>query len=119
MGHGHGHSHRATTGIDDEIRVGRTARTVLLAGLVVLSVPAAAGALLGLVLRSRRWCAAAILAAGAGAVALTLPELEDELCDFGPDGLSNGRSPDRLDALVWAVTALMLEGGGEPRVRGV
>jgi phage terminase large subunit-like protein len=48
-----------------------------------------------------------------------LPELEDELCDFGPDGLSNGRSPDRLDALVWAVTALMLEGSGEPRVRGV
>jgi phage terminase large subunit-like protein len=48
-----------------------------------------------------------------------LPELEDELCDFGPDGLSNGRSPDRLDALVWAVTALILDGGGEPRVRGV
>ncbi|MGE5369088.1 MAG: DNA-packaging protein, partial [Chloroflexota bacterium] len=32
--------------------------------------------------------------------------LEDEMCDFGHDGLSNGRSPDRLDALVWAVTAL-------------
>jgi phage terminase large subunit-like protein len=48
-----------------------------------------------------------------------LPELEDELCDFGPNGLSNGRSPDRLDALVWAITALILEGGGEPRVRGV
>ncbi len=49
----------------------------------------------------------------------TLPELEDELCDFGPDGLSSGRSPDRLDALVWALTALMLSGEGEPRVRGV
>ena len=47
------------------------------------------------------------------------PELEDELCDFGPDGLSAGRSPDRLDALVWAITALMLGPGGEPRVRGV
>src|SRR4029078_11246341 len=34
------------------------------------------------------------------------PELEDEMCDFGLDGLSSGRSPDRLDALVWAVTAL-------------
>ncbi len=45
--------------------------------------------------------------------------LEDQMCDFGPDGLSNGRSPDRLDALVWALTALMLEGGGEPRVRGI
>jgi phage terminase large subunit-like protein len=32
------------------------------------------------------------------------PELEDELCDFGPGGLSTGRSPDRLDALVWALT---------------
>ena len=32
--------------------------------------------------------------------------LEDELCDFGVDGLSSGRSPDRLDALVWAITAL-------------
>ena len=45
--------------------------------------------------------------------------LEDQMCDFGPDGLSLGRSPDRLDALVWALTALMLEGGGEPRVRGI
>ncbi len=46
-------------------------------------------------------------------------ELEDQMCDFGPDGLSSGRSPDRLDALVWALTALMLEGQGEPRVRGI
>lgn len=45
--------------------------------------------------------------------------LEDQMCDFGPDGLSLDRSPDRLDALVWALTALMLEGGGEPRVRGI
>jgi len=41
--------------------------------------------------------------------------LEDEMCDFGPAGLSNGRSPDRLDALVWALTHLML--GAEPRIR--
>lgn len=46
-------------------------------------------------------------------------ELEDQMCDFGPDGLSSGRSPDRLDALVWALTALVLEGHGEPRVRGM
>ena len=32
--------------------------------------------------------------------------LEDEMCDFAPGGLSSGRSPDRLDALVWALTAL-------------
>lgn len=47
----------------------------------------------------------------------TFPALEDEMTDFGPGGLSNGRSPDRLDALVWAVTALTSTRGGEPRVR--
>ena len=36
------------------------------------------------------------------------PALEDEMCDFGLDGLSSGRSPDRLDALVWAVAHLTL-----------
>ncbi len=43
--------------------------------------------------------------------------LEDQMCDFGPDGLSSGRSPDRLDALVWALTELMLRRRGEPQVR--
>jgi phage terminase large subunit-like protein len=47
------------------------------------------------------------------------PALEDEMCDFALDGLSSGRSPDRLDALVWAVTALALSPKGEPRVRGL
>ncbi len=46
-------------------------------------------------------------------------ELEDEMSDFGPEGLSGGRSPDRVDALVWALTALMLEGRAEPRIRGL
>jgi phage terminase large subunit-like protein len=45
------------------------------------------------------------------------PDLEDELCDFGPGGLSSGRSPDRLDALVWALTHLMLQRRPEPRIR--
>lgn len=45
--------------------------------------------------------------------------LEDEMCDFGLDGLSGGHSPDRVDALVWALTELMLERRGEPRVRGL
>ncbi len=49
--------------------------------------------------------------------AARMTELEDQMCDFGPDGLSSGRSPDRLDALVWALTALLLEGAGEPRIR--
>ncbi|PWJ85333.1 phage terminase large subunit-like protein [Pseudaminobacter salicylatoxidans] len=45
------------------------------------------------------------------------PELEDEMCDFGPNGLSNGRSPDRLDALVWAVNELMPDRSASPRIR--
>jgi phage terminase large subunit-like protein len=44
-------------------------------------------------------------------------ELEDEMCDFGPDGLSGGRSPDRVDALVWAIGELMPRWAAEPRVR--
>jgi len=48
------------------------------------------------------------------------PALEDEMADFGLDGLSSGRSPDRLDALVWAVTALALAPKApEPRMRRV
>jgi len=46
-----------------------------------------------------------------------LTALEDEMCAFGADGMADGHSPDRVDALVWALTELML-GGGEPRVRG-
>jgi phage terminase large subunit-like protein len=54
-----------------------------------------------------------------------LSELEDQMCDFGLGGnsggsLSNGASPDRLDALVWAVTNLTLRGqGGGPRIRSL
>lgn len=46
-----------------------------------------------------------------------LAKLEDQMCAFGPDGKVEGRSPDRVDALVWALTELMLAGGGEPRLR--
>lgn len=45
------------------------------------------------------------------------PELEDQMAAFGPDGLAEGVSPDRLDALVWALTDLMLRDGANPRVR--
>jgi phage terminase large subunit-like protein len=47
------------------------------------------------------------------------PALEDEMCDFGPGGLTSGRSPDRLDALVWAITDLALSRKGRPRVRSL
>jgi phage terminase large subunit-like protein len=45
------------------------------------------------------------------------PALEDEMAAFGPDGLAAGRSPDRVDALVWAIAALMQGAGPTPRMR--
>ncbi len=47
------------------------------------------------------------------------PELEAQLCGLiGGGGYEGpGASPDRADAMVWALTALMLEGGAEPGVR--
>jgi phage terminase large subunit-like protein len=46
-------------------------------------------------------------------------ELEDQMCDFELSGLSSGRSPDRLDALVWAVTELTARPRPEPRIRSL
>jgi phage terminase large subunit-like protein len=40
------------------------------------------------------------------------PELEDQLCAMRPDGYAGVGSPDRLDALVWALTDL----SGPPKV---
>ena len=45
--------------------------------------------------------------------------LEDQMCDFGVDGLSGGGSPDRLDALVWAVTELTRRSLTGPRIRSL
>jgi hypothetical protein len=46
-----------------------------------------------------------------------LAALADEMCDFGVGGLSSGASPDRLDALVWAVTELTGRWWQGPRIR--
>lgn len=43
--------------------------------------------------------------------------LEDQMLAFGADGRAHGKSPDRLDALVWAVTDLMQEDPARPSVR--
>jgi phage terminase large subunit-like protein len=49
-----------------------------------------------------------------------LVALEDQMCDFGLGGLSSGASPDRLDALVWAVTELTRRGEWVgPRIRSL
>jgi phage terminase large subunit-like protein len=60
---------------------------------------------------------AALYAQGRVRHAAGLTALEDEMCAFGVDGMSEGHSPDRLDAAVWAITELMLRDG--PRVRGM
>lgn len=61
---------------------------------------------------------AALYARGLVAHRAGLTALEDEMCAFGSDGLAEGRSPDRVDALVWAISDLLLN-DARPRVRGV
>lgn len=51
-----------------------------------------------------------------------LGALEDQMCDFTTDFDKKvmGYSPDRVDALVWALTELALEGeAGDPRIRSL
>lgn len=62
---------------------------------------------------------AALYAQGRVAHVGVLAELEDEMCAFGVDGRARGRSPDRLDALVWALTDLMLAAPAQPSVRAL
>lgn len=61
---------------------------------------------------------AALYARGLVSHAPGLTALEDELCAFGPDGKADGHSPDRVDALVWALTELVLN-EQRPRIRGL
>lgn len=67
---------------------------------------------------SRAEPVAALYARGLVRHAAGLTALEDEMCAFGVDGLSDGHSPDRVDALVWAMTDLLLN-ETRPRVRGL
>lgn len=60
---------------------------------------------------------AALYAEGRVAHVGRLDVLEDQMCAFGADGLVAGRSPDRVDALVWALTDLMIDRPGAPSVR--
>lgn len=64
---------------------------------------------------------AALFERGRARFAGAFPELEDELCglQIGGGYAGPGRSPDRADAMVWAMTELMLRGGGLPQVRGL
>ncbi|MGC6401768.1 DNA-packaging protein [Sphingomonas sp. FW199] len=62
---------------------------------------------------------AALYAAGRVRHAGAFPALEDELCGLFPAGdyRGPGRSPDRADALVWAMSELMLNGRGQAALR--
>lgn len=66
--------------------------------------------------RARAEPAAALYAAGRVAHAGRFAALEDQMCAFGAPG--ERASPDRVDALVWALAALT-GGGAEPRLRGM
>jgi len=63
----------------------------------------------------------ALFARGKARFVGAFPELEDELCGLTREGYEGpGRSPDRADAMVWAMTELLLgRAQAEPRVRGV
>lgn len=68
--------------------------------------------------RTRAEPVAALYAAGRVRHAGRFPALEDQMCSFGaPDGPRS--SPDRVDALVWAVSSLLLKSTGTPRLRAL
>ncbi|MGQ0588492.1 MAG: DNA-packaging protein, partial [Sphingosinicella sp.] len=63
---------------------------------------------------------AMLFESGIARLAGCFPELEDELCAMTRGGgwAGPGRSPDRADAMVWALTELMLgKPKAEPRIR--
>jgi phage terminase large subunit-like protein len=55
---------------------------------------------------------------GKARLAGSFPKLEDELAGLTPSGFEGaGASPDRADAMVWAMSELFEKGCAEPRVR--
>jgi len=59
----------------------------------------------------------ALFARGKAKFAGIFPELEDELCGMTSAGYQGpGRSPDRADAMVWAMAELLLGERPEPRI---
>lgn len=56
---------------------------------------------------------------GRARMAGRFPELEDQMCALTWAGYQGAGSPDRLDALVWAMTELFERARGEPRIVGL
>ncbi|MEO1362037.1 MAG: terminase family protein [Pseudomonadota bacterium] len=67
--------------------------------------------------RARAMPVAALYARGLVSHIGAFDALEDEMCRFGSAGFVG--SPDRVDALVWAVTILMLDRSGDPWIRAL
>lgn len=65
--------------------------------------------------RTRAEPVAALYEAGRVFHAGAFPALVDQMCAFGAPGATS-TSPDRVDALVWAVSALLLGRRGSPRL---
>jgi phage terminase large subunit-like protein len=65
---------------------------------------------------ARAWPVAALYARGLVHHVGTLAKLEDQMCRFTAEGFSGG-SPDRVDALVWALSELQAGAGNAPRLR--
>lgn len=59
--------------------------------------------------------AAALYEAGRAHHVGAFPALEDQMCHY--DGTPGAKSPDRMDALVWALAALFGGGRSAPRIR--
>ena len=64
---------------------------------------------------------AALYSAGKVRHCALFAKLEDQLCGLmaGGEYVGPGRSPDRADALVWALTELMLGRAAHPRIRPI
>ncbi len=60
---------------------------------------------------------AALFERGVAGLAGRFPALEAELGGFVAGGYAGEASPDRADAMIWALWALMLKGRREPQVR--
>ena len=56
---------------------------------------------------------------GRAKLAGCFPELEDQMCALTWAGFQGAGSPDRLDAMVWAMTELLEKEPAVPRVRGL
>lgn len=67
--------------------------------------------------RARAEPVAALYEQGRVVHCAALPALEEDMMALGSG--EGGPSPDRADALVWAITHLMLEPRGEPRLRSL